>query len=198
MNITGYFNDAKVVKIDTQRDIYINHMKGLMVKKIIDMDEFKIMSSYKGSIIHFDKYKNILDKIDDVEVVKICHELFNDIHTYFKDKKFDIGDDEFVLNEQQNIAVSLMMDMLCDHGVNIFGLYGYAGTGKTTIIANYVQKLLFTDFIGSVAFAAPTNKAVNVIKSKFIYKLDVLVYNKLGYVINNFDDVLYELEKKVW
>lgn len=56
-----------------------------------------------------------------------------------------------------------------------FGLYGYAGTGKTTLITEMIGPLLSLGLIKSVAFTAPTNKAVNVIKSKIHETLTRLV-----------------------
>lgn len=45
-------------------------------------------------------------------------------------------------------------------------LAGYAGTGKTTIISLLVEKLILEGDVGPVAVAAPTNKAVRVLREK--------------------------------
>ena len=83
-----------------------------------------------------------------------------------------------------------------------FGLYGFSGTGKTTTIVEIVSNLLKTRLIKSVAFSAPTNKAVNVMKTKFekyirelykIYSHKYLV--KIFYLIKEFD---FNFKKKFY
>lgn len=69
-------------------------------------------------------------------------------------KKQDRG---IVLNEQQRDAVRAIREFLTGDG-QFFGLYGYAGTGKTTTIHEALK-----DFDGKVAMAAPTHKAVGVL-----------------------------------
>ena len=78
----------------------------------------------------------------------------------------------------------------------IFGLYGYAGTGKTTLIINFIIKLLNIKAINSVLITAPTNKALNVLKNKFseylyhfiqIFNLDVNL---------NYMEILNKLREK--
>lgn len=56
---------------------------------------------------------------------------------------------------------------LSDHTERMFGLYGYAGTGKTSTITEWIHFLIDNNYIKSIAFTAPTNKAVNICKSKF-------------------------------
>jgi hypothetical protein len=48
-----------------------------------------------------------------------------------------------------------------------FGLYGFAGSGKTTILVQTLTFLLKNKLIKSIVFTAPTNKALNVMKSLF-------------------------------
>lgn len=49
-----------------------------------------------------------------------------------------------------------------------YGLYGYAGSGKTTLIAEIMKYVLFKSFVNFIVFSAPTNKAVHVLQSKCI------------------------------
>jgi hypothetical protein len=46
-------------------------------------------------------------------------------------------------------------------------MYGFAGTGKTTMIMEIVQFLIVHKQLRSVAFSAPTHKALNVMKTNF-------------------------------
>tara|TARA_B110000211_G_scaffold232817_1_gene297422 strand:+ start:622 stop:783 length:162 start_codon:yes stop_codon:yes gene_type:complete len=51
-------------------------------------------------------------------------------------------------------------------------LFGYAGTGKTTMIAETIGFLILNKNIKKVCFTASTNKATDVLKSKFGFKFD--------------------------
>ena len=76
---------------------------------------------------------------------------------------------------------------------------GPNGAGKTTTITKLIHYLLYKNYINSVVFTAPTNKAVNVIKSKFRNDLDDLITKKLKCAVNNnesFNDMMDKLEEK--
>jgi hypothetical protein len=64
----------------------------------------------------------------------------------------------FELNPQQKEAVRAIREFLDDESASFFGLYGYAGTGKTTTIHRALE-----DYRGRVAMSAPTHKAVGVL-----------------------------------
>lgn len=73
------------------------------------------------------------------------------------------------LNQQQSKAVKSMVDFLYRQKPEIFLLKGFAGTGKTFSISRLAQYVLSVgkkDFKrgGSIAFTAPTNKAVQVLR----------------------------------
>lgn len=73
----------------------------------------------------------------------------------------------FEVSQEQSIGIAKVFKFICDETSHTFGLYGYAGTGKTTIVVKLIEYLLNGKYISSVVFSAPTNKAVNVLKSKF-------------------------------
>lgn len=76
--------------------------------------------------------------------------------------------------EQQENAITLLTEFIVSTKSS-FGLYGYAGTGKTTTLIEFVAYLLENRHITSVALTAPTNKALGVMKNKFKYYLfDIL------------------------
>ena len=75
-------------------------------------------------------------------------------------------------NSQEKAIKKIIKFLLSDQ--NIFGLYGYAGTGKTTTITEIVYNLLKNRYIKSVILTASTHKATNVIKNKFSDKLKML------------------------
>ncbi|WP_285294488.1 ATP-dependent DNA helicase [Aureimonas altamirensis] len=66
------------------------------------------------------------------------------------------------VSNEQNLALRAIREWLSDpSGGKFFFLGGFAGTGKTTL-ARYIAD----EFVGSVGFAAPTNKAASVLRSK--------------------------------
>ena len=75
-------------------------------------------------------------------------------------------------------GIRYICELLCNPKKKTFGLYGYAGTGKTTVIVKLVHYLLTESYIRSVVFAAPTNKAVNIMKAKFKTDINDLIRNK--------------------
>lgn len=78
----------------------------------------------------------------------------------------------------------------------IFGLYGYAGTGKTYIILRFLFGLLKLGIIKSFVFTALTNKAVMVGKSKSKYFIDSLFKLKSNSTVDSFDEKIDILKNK--
>jgi len=63
-------------------------------------------------------------------------------------------------NEEQQAAISGLKDFLRpDNAERWIGLYGFAGTGKSTVVMEAIK-----GFNGSVGLSAPTHKAVSVLK----------------------------------
>jgi hypothetical protein len=82
-------------------------------------------------------------------------------------------------NEQKN-AVRRMVRFLMSRDKTTYGLFGYAGTGKTTIMVELINYVFGNGYVNSVAFTAPTNKAVNVMRIKFQKYLRELAIKILG------------------
>ena len=58
-------------------------------------------------------------------------------------------------------------------------LIGYAGTGKTTLITKFLSDMIYNKKCKRIAIAAPTHKAVNIIKNKLYNNLkEVKCINK--------------------
>jgi len=72
-----------------------------------------------------------------------------------------------VLEKDQSDAVDKLSDWFLDERSNRFVLLGLAGTGKTTLINFFVDKLGLDR--SSIAFAAYTGKAAMVLRSKGIH-----------------------------
>lgn len=105
----------------------------------------------------------------------------------------------FKFTRDQEYGIKKLISFLTDPIEKTYGLYGFAGTGKTTLITETMYFLLRYHYIRSVAFTAPTNKAVNIMKSKFRNDLIELAKIKSKGDIENekpLDYYLFLLEKK--
>ena len=143
------------------------------------------------SWIKINKSLPSLNSNDDQEIyyAKMCNCLEdNKIHLPKKWKFRMIYDPDFISNkmqsnitfsDEQKVCVKKMLNFLVLSDHYYFGLYGYAGTGKTTIMIEVIFYFLINNCIKSIAFSAPTNKAVNIMKSKMKKYIDKL-YNKLS------------------
>ena len=68
------------------------------------------------------------------------------------------------LNNQQLEAIQLIGEFLKNDSFDVFILRGSAGTGKTTLIAELIEKL--TASKTSYALLAPTGRAARILASK--------------------------------
>lgn len=170
-----------------------------------------------GSIVNSDKFYEIVNRLDDAIFSRVVKKLFPNIYSKIEGKNkikskvlklseliIEDKKDHIEFTPDQLKAIKKIFTFLPDFNQRSYGLYGYAGTGKTTIIVEILSFLLKKKLIKSVAFTAPTNKAVTVIKSKFRnYLKDI--YNShfpdRDLPINfNFDDILdkfYEIGVRI-
>jgi len=148
--LATYVRDNKISMND-----YVNliDLDLLNISKYID-----IINTFDENVKHiiFDTYKTLL-KYKDNKIIfknKIIFErlLFNSAI-------------EFTQNQKE--AITELLYFLSKSHDKIYGLFGYGGTGKTTIIVELIKNLLTQKYIKSIIFTAPTNKALNVIKNKF-------------------------------
>ncbi len=148
-----------------------------------------------------------IDLINKYKFINSSKETYTHIYDVMDNTKGSIDINKFIKNLQKNSTTSNEIDnkditftddqtegiknicnFLCDQNTYCYGLYGYAGTGKTTLITKLLHHLLAKNYINSVVFAAPTNKAVNIIKSKFRNDLDDLMKLKFGENHSNVTD----------
>ena len=202
-------------------EIYKNLLNKFMTNHIIEMPEYTFMIDFaksKGPIVSYQKYIQIFQKIianldseqaDKDSLVNVCSILFKHLVTLFSDNNINIdylvkdieeyNQNTFTFTKDQVNAIKHICNFLHDSNSTIAGLYGFAGTGKTTTITKLINYLLSKNYINSVVFTAPTNKAVNVIKSKFRSDLDDLIVKKLKMQVDeteSFNDMLDKLEDK--
>ena len=128
-------------------------------------EQYKDIVKYKDEKIIF-KNKILLNRIKD---------LSNNMH-------------KFTFTKNQNEIIDELIRFLSDETQQYYGLFGYAGTGKTTSLVMFITYILELRYVKSVIFTSPTNKALNVIKNKFI--------NSLHYLLDKFN-IEYD-EKKTF
>jgi hypothetical protein len=70
-----------------------------------------------------------------------------------------------ILNEEQNNVYNNLLKFLNSDESEVL-LIGYAGTGKTTLITKFINDIVKDKLVKRIAIAAPTHKAVGIIKNK--------------------------------
>ena len=70
------------------------------------------------------------------------------------------------LTSKQKIIYNQLMEFTKNKNLNEILLVGYAGTGKTTLMAEFINDLVKNNIYKRIVVAAPTHKAVNIAKSK--------------------------------
>lgn len=86
-------------------------------------------------------------------------------------------------NEQQNIYNDLINFIKSDTERELL-LIGYAGTGKTTLVAKFINDLINTKLCNNIVMVAPTHKAVNIAKSKLFAGKKIQEIDELSKIIN--------------
>ena len=110
-----------------------------------------------------DKKTNNNQDIEDIQMYISSNEDKSSNKTYFTFKDGTQVKAPFVVNVQQEAALN-DLDNFVKSNANVITLSGYAGTGKTSIMQIFKEKM---DKEGvPVTFTAATNKAANVLKTK--------------------------------
>lgn len=73
---------------------------------------------------------------------------------------------ELELTNEQKKIYDNMLEFVKSNKSKELLLIGYAGTGKTTLVAKFINDLIKTKLCKKIVMAAPTHKAVNIAKSK--------------------------------
>lgn len=202
---------------------YMEYADNLYDNDIIDLLEFQEVMNfikYKGSLVHVGKFISICKKIIEKDVQgKISNNFFTivlDLFSHIFPKKktsknewidiINISPSDIVnlikkekvgiinLTKDQGMALEKIISFLVSEEERAFGLFGYAGTGKTTLITELIYSLLKSNYIRSIALTAPTHKAVNIMKSKFRTDLITLLELKTGKEVNHSDPLSVHLE----
>ena len=171
----------------------------------INLLEYSYLMSYiqSNTIVNSNWYLNIINRLQDQNLSKIVTNLFDMyslsenldvVHKYENLTqeiiKYKEGQMEFT-TDQLN-ALEQIFSFLIDFSQKTYGLYGFAGTGKTTVLVEIVAFLIKNKLIKSVVFTAPTNKAVNVIKYKFASYIGNFIQSSSN---DTFEEILMKLDR---
>jgi hypothetical protein len=221
MLLEDYFNNVNPAKSNpliTPTTILNEKLKKIFASSIIDGNEYatitKILQS-KGLLSNAHIYFNFINKIkqsDDEDIpiiIKNFQKLFSHIHYLINDGQVNkniliteienFNNKNFNLTLDQQNAAHNIVQFIYDPNIFKHGLDGLPGAGKTILITKIMNYLLANKYIKSIVFAASTNKAVNVIKSKFRNDLDTLFQHisKTNVQENDtFDDIIDKLEDR--
>ena len=207
--LDNYDNNTQDKKSNTEYTEYYNIISNLHKQDVIDLFCYNILNNFvkPPSIININWIINILNlHIKDTnnnnkEIIKNTFiNLFQVRNNKLKLNKEIynklINNQYISFSNNQQLAIKKLIKFISDEKQKTFGLYGYAGTGKTTTLVEFIAYLIEYKFIKSVALSAPTNKAVNIIKSKFRYHLKRLSNISSDNCTHTFDDLVDILDKK--
>ncbi len=193
----GYFNDFQkngpsicgieffMNKVNNMHNVKANCKKIQTDENKIE-DE-KILTEFKKATC--DLFSTFFKYDEDMKMIRINKNI-----SYYMSRLETI-----TFNGEQKDALKKLYAFLINNDKYTFGLYGYAGSGKTTTIVEFISYLLENKFIKSVAFTAPTNQAIIVIKNKFkmhLKRLTEKICEKELPSEFNFDDELDSLEQR--
>lgn len=188
---------------------YINIINELCRSEKINIRDHIFLLEYGkryGSLINVNKFVDLVRQINIDKFNKVCLELFSRffdgeiefdteyiVETMIKEARELNG---LTFTKDQRAGVKAIVEFLSSKDRKVFGLYGYAGTGKTTTMVEALSFLLKHGYIKTIAMTAPTNKAVNIMKSKMRNNLKDIIHNLSGkeYGSNcNIDEILDQL-----
>jgi hypothetical protein len=205
---------------------YVNLLGSLLAIDVIDMLEYTHMINFLksgGTLVNMGRYIQIMEKISKNnsrikdQFKNICEILYSHLYELFsmninsKIRVEELCIDKIVNNisehnegnieftKDQTLGIMNICYFLYNQEMKTYGLYGYAGTGKTTIITKLIHYFVVKNYLNSVVFVAPTNKAVNIMKSKFKSDIVELIKLKVGtYTLDNItlNSQLEKLEEK--
>lgn len=178
----------------------------LLNSDIINLDEFKLLLNTQGELYLSDLIK-VLNKISSSDEIKkkILEYNMNIIKiddtnnlrlSPSKLKKLLYINNHIKFTRDQKTGIKKLCEFLLNPDKKIFGFFGYAGTGKTTTLTTLVLQFLKLKMYNRIALVAPTNKAVSVIKNKFIpFLMEIIETTNISTNLS-FDLILEELKTK--
>jgi hypothetical protein len=198
-NIESYFEE------NNPNNIIDKEINKLILNETISLDESKILTlhnyhPYISDLIHiFEKVcqnEIIKDKIMEhrFDMIKLVDESIR--LSPSKVKKLLYKNEITKFTKDQKKGIKSITEFILDPNKKIFGFFGYAGTGKTTTLTTLVSQFTKLKMFKKIALVAPTNKAVMVMKNKFLPFLLELTNNTSISNSLSFDVIIEELKTK--
>lgn len=170
--------DCKLLS-DSQCELYFPDLIRLLDILSSSEEIKKKIIEYRFNIIKIDKKNNI--RLSPSKLKKLLY-----------------IDNQLKFTKDQKNGIKNICNFLLNPTKKFFGFFGFAGTGKTTTITTLVSQFLKYKMYNKIALVAPTNKAVDVIKNKFIpYLIEFIEQMQISTSTSlSFDLILEELKKK--
>jgi len=196
MDITKFMiKDEK--ETNTKKQKIIDYVNDMYCQKKITLTQHLMISNFIKNNCAITQVNKIMDIILKIKEANFKILLKNEFPYNLKPNRVIM---KFIMSNtwtfSQEIAIINIINFLYSDK-NTYGLYGFAGTGKTTVIAELIKFLLQENYVNSIAETAPTNKAVSVLiaKSKINEQdlkmknktLDLITIHKLLKYENDFD-----------
>lgn len=191
---------------------YQKYIKKINDNKIIDDSEYKYLLNLQRneeSKMGISRFISILKKIKIDSKLDYFRDICNNIFVDSILNTVDFDDlDSTQTNAVQNDilqiydftndqkrAIKKLADFLFINDASSYGLFGYAGTGKTTLLTELLFFLIKNKYVKRVAFTAPTNKAVDVMKGKFKKHLYLILQDYGITDMMTFDDQISAIDE---
>ena len=147
----------------------------------ISMNEYKNLM--KLDLLNIKNYIDVINRLNTDTQTLLFNKYnyllkYKDNNLIFKNKIIVnriLNSSTLEFTENQKLSINNIIRYITNPSEKLYGLFGYAGTGKTTIITELIYILLKLNYINSVVFTAPTNKALNIIKNKFSFYINKLL-----------------------
>lgn len=217
MILTDYFNNVnkqtKPNSIITPLTLIHNKLKSLLTTNIITTLDYTTLTDIiksKGLLINAHTYFTYISKfqtLNEQDIINNFQIIFQHLHLFILDNQINkeslithienYNNNNFIFTDDQQNALYDIVNFIYNPQIKKHGLCGLPGSGKTILITKLVHHLIGNNLMKSVVLVASTNKAVNVIKTKFRHDLNDLYHNITNEQIpdESFDDVLDSLEK---
>ena len=84
------------------------------------------------------------------------------------EQEMNLINNNLILTKEQNNVYNKLIEFIKSENERELLLIGYAGTGKTTLVTNFINNIITNNLCKKIVIAAPTHKAVNIAKSKLL------------------------------
>lgn len=197
MNITSIIEKQDITQTDNLQQKIKKIIGNLVSDHKITLDQFEQYNKYiakklpfKNGLFFEKLVKNFPDAFVNIEIDSIVD--VTDLVKQMKSERKNI----ISFTKERMCAIHDIFTMIHDNTSSLYGLYGFAGSGKTTMILEIINFLAHHHLISNIAFSAPTHKALNVMKSSFC-KLMPTLMDEFGIKYHGmFDSDLLELKTR--